>query len=162
MDGSLVVDLQCIVNYRCQLIVKELTAYAFDRLDHYVFKPPINFYMTTKSSRVNRWLCCNKHKLNHTDGDVDYDNLQTILNELSERYTHFYVKGLQKKKFIEKFTNKPVINMEDYDCPRIDILLRDSCDLSKDTCLFHKDNHNCCTNNRVKVLYLWLIDNCIM
>ena len=60
--------------------------------------------------------------LNHIPKDFGQTKFKVIFEFLNQPNCIFYVKGLQKCKFLKKITNQLVINLEDYGCPKLESL----------------------------------------
>jgi len=89
-------------------------------LTHHIFRAPISWDLLTKSekSRVC-WLTSNHHRLNWTDGYVDYKLMKTLVRNAvcaESTGTLVYVKGYEKKKWlVEILENDATIETIDAD-----------------------------------------------
>ncbi|XP_073995589.1 uncharacterized protein [Rhodnius prolixus] len=97
---------------------------------HWLFKPPENLSLNAFSYRVNSWLTRNFHQIKWKEGEVDYVELDAILHKHLTHYNKIFVKGLQKKQFLNHYCGN-VINLEEFDCPQISQLgpLNDDIDI---------------------------------
>lgn len=156
--NSIVVDVQCIVDENCDLIIKEMSTIAIRKNDiasHWIFNRPVNFKMNAKSHKVNTWLHHKFHGFKYNEGTTPYEELYTIFQDLERNYDTFFVKGLQKKKLLSKYVSKNVYDLEDYGCPRCSELLQ-NCNLPR--CSFHHNKSNVCTLSLVTALKKWAED----
>ncbi|XP_024893686.1 matrix metalloproteinase-2-like [Temnothorax curvispinosus] len=84
-------------------------------LPHHVFRAPMSWNLLTSSEKARAsWLIANHHGLRWEDGDTDYRQAKTIirravcdnLEELWEREetlsARIYVKGLEKKRWLQE------------------------------------------------------------
>lgn len=150
MDITGIIDLQWFTTtvQDNRYIVKELAFSSLDRNCHqsFVFKPPTD---TCSESNVipekADWITNFHFQLSWTDGDIPYSCLNQILLKLGDQFRIIYVKGLQKKTFLEKFLPQiKIINIEDFGCSKL-ILLN-----SKKTCL--RKHSNCALANVDKII----------
>lgn len=87
-----------------------------------IFKPPFLWSALSNKNKKNvQWLTKYVHGLEWCSGDVSYDNLMTTIQELLSisEINKIYVKGLEKLKWLERFVCKKIINLEDFDCPKL-------------------------------------------
>ena len=154
-----VLDIQCILRSDSEYMIKEMSVIELDNqlsMQHWIFK---NSYsaQNTKSLRVNKWLERNYHQLSLEYGDIEYKEINRIINSL--KFNNIYVKGEQKKQIIKEFIpHVNVINVEDFGCPRMD-QLQNADNTTTPCCIFHMNlNPKYCTFYRVIVLRKWIIN----
>ena len=122
---------------------------------HWIFKNSKSM-QDSKSQKTNKWLLHNFHQLSIDYGDIEYEELDRILNSL--KFDCIYTKGEQKKQLlIEYIQHVAVINIEDLGCPRLDQI----CDEENlPCCIFHKDlNPKQYTFYKVFAIRKWFINN---
>lgn len=99
-----------------KIIIKELAIFDENsKFSHYIFLPPTAFsLLNDKEKKKIKWLENNHHNLKWNDGYIHYKYLPNILKrELNSKLSEkIYVKGLQKKKFLEQYGIKST-NLED-------------------------------------------------
>lgn len=110
---ELIVDVQgfCIPDF----VVKELAILSRDGKNfcHFIFKPPIPYNLLDRKAKSNVcWLQYNHHGMSWEDGFVKYEELGHI-KDLFNSASLIYVKGNEKKKFVEKFYQGNVVNLEE-------------------------------------------------
>ena len=122
---AVILDFHCFVDDDGNELIKELaimdiTAFASR---HWIFAPPVNTIVSNhKHMRTNRWLTEHYHRLEWTDGDTSYDHLVSILIKYTFPFNCVFVKGLQKKRFLEKcIVHFNIINLEDFSLSLIHI-----------------------------------------
>ena len=110
-----VLDIECIENN----IVKELWVYKDGQTVEYSFIPPKKFKPTSQSS----W--CTKHLdgIIWSSGYEKYTELEKILKNLEATETEFFAKGYEKCKFLSDFLETKIINLDDYDWPKVQFLI---------------------------------------
>lgn len=154
-SGACVVDMQCFIDNSKLYIVKELSILDMENLSsgHWLFKPPENLSLNAFSYRVNSWLTRNFHQIKWEEGEVDYVELDAILHKHLTHYNKIFVKGLQKKQFLNHYCGN-VINLEEFDCPQISQLrpLNDGTQ-----CLLHNKTPTMCTHFHVYALSHWIL-----
>lgn len=103
-------------------IVKEIAFCNVTNGDHgcWTFKPPHSWdLLPANEERSFSWAIRNLHGLSWDSGKLPYCALRPILMSISVCYTHVYIKGLQKAKFLETLLGRPICNLEDLECPKI-------------------------------------------
>ena len=124
---------------------------------HWIFKHSSKT-QTAKTRCVNKWLLRNYHQLSLECGNVQYEELEPILNSLN--FKTIYVKGEQKEKMIKQFIpNVEIVNMEEIGCPRLNQLICDNIE-SPPCCIHHMYlSKKQCTFYKVFMLKKWYIQN---
>lgn len=97
----------------------------------FTFDPPFPWKnLPRKYKKTNNWLTANHHGLCwESRGTHKYTSIVKILKKVLKGVDQIYVKGLEKKKWLETMLkNKiPVDNLEDFDCPNFESLKEDEC-----------------------------------
>lgn len=152
MFATGIVDLQWFTSSdpNNRIIVKELSVANLNRQceEHYLFDAPTK--LMEKSAvdvKLANWQTRFFHNLSWSTGDIQYHRLPKLLELINQTYNLIYVKGLAKKTFLSKFLSVPIVNIEDYGCPRL-VLLK-----SNRHCL---RNHPNCTVTNVDKITSWL------
>lgn len=145
------VDIQGFV-IKDAFIPKELTFQKCGEDDFftYLFKPIIPFlYLTNAEKKQVRWLEKYHHCIQYSTGDMCIDRIRNILAPLN--FKRIYVKGREKKKFLEKYlSNCTICELEsDINCPKF---IR-----QVNNCRNHKYEYNICSENNVKCLIKYLL-----
>lgn len=157
MSSVAILDLQCILGVDNKYMIKEMSIVDTESFatQHWIFKHS-HETQNAKSRSVNKWLERNYHNLSLEYGDVEYDEVNRILNSL--KFERIYVKGEQKQKIVQDFIpHVHIINTEDMDCPRLNQLCYDNLPC----CIFHMDlNPRQCTFYKVFALRKWYLNNC--
>jgi hypothetical protein len=154
--SSAILDIQCILSADNKYLIKELSITGIESMatQHYIFKHYDNS-QNAKSRSVNKWLERNYHGLSIEYGDIEYKEINKILNSFT--FDSIYVKGEQKQSIIKNFIpHINVVNLEDLDCPR----QAELCEDNLPCCIFHKDKHYTqCTFYKIFVLKKWFNNN---
>lgn len=158
-SNGAVVEFQCFVDDLNNYIVKELSIFDLKYYagSNWIFKPPSHPVVTSaKSIRTNRWLSKNYHCVRWEEGDVSYQHLSSIFQDIDLNYKYIFVKGHQKKDFLLKFLHScEIINLEEYKCPRVNEM--QSIQISP--CITHKDFKLMCSYYRSHILAEWVYSN---
>ena len=156
---AVIVDFHCFIDNDGNELVKELavmdvTAFASR---HWIFTHPVETIVSNhKHVRTNRWLTDHYHGLTWTDGDTSYEHLVPILEKYTFPFNFVFVKGLQKKRFLQKrIVHFNIINLEDFGCPKLDQLQS----IHGTACLTHRLCPEICTNSRVHALREWVVSD---
>lgn len=68
-----------------------------------LFQPPCFWSsLTDEDQRVNSWLEANYHGLSWEIGDIPYYHMVDVLQNDLEKASKIYIKGLEKKKWLQK------------------------------------------------------------
>lgn len=110
---ELIVDVQgfCVPNFT----PKEIAILSRDgkNEEHLLIKPPFSWRTLDKKSRKNvKWLYFNHHKLSWDDGLISYGEMDNIIKKILQNASKIYVKGHLKRKFIEKYFDGKIIDLE--------------------------------------------------
>lgn len=142
-NNCIVVDMEGF--YTPKFTPKELAISDGLKTNHYVFKPAIPFENLTNRWKQNvRWLENNLHNIPYVDGHVEYKEIKNILKKFTENASCIYVKGYQKKEFLDKILDHVVINLEN--AAGVPNLTKSECD-----CFYHTKS-SCCSLHNVKIL----------
>lgn len=113
-----------------------------------------------KTRSANRWLERHYHRLTLDYGDVEFEEIDRILNSI--KFDRIFVKGEQKQHLISEYIPHVFVsNLEEWGCPQLDRLCsRDNVTTLLPHCIFHKDlNPKHCTFFKVFALRKWLTEN---
>lgn len=135
-----------------------LSEFSRDDVECLLFEPPypwLNLPPKFKSS--NLWLVRNHHGIPWSAGDIPYDQLEEQLNNRLMNATYIFVKGIQKKMWLEQNLqlSSTIINLQDIGCPTLKTL-------RVSTCIFfnyhrHVPNHHCAAENG-RQLRMWFLE----
>jgi hypothetical protein len=155
--SSAILDIQCVLGVDSKYLIKEMSVIDTETwaTQHWIFKHS-NSTQDVNSKRTNKWLQQHYHKLSLDFGDVEYEEIDRILNSLKFKY--IYVKGEHKQKIIIEFIpHTIVINLEEIGCPRLNQLCFDN---ELPCCIFHMGlNPKQCTFYKIFALRKWFVDN---
>lgn len=130
---SAVVDFEGFQMSNQHFIIKELAFYSINNPHSHgvwYFQSPMPFEELSYAQRKQMsWVTRNIHQINWREGFLSYSKLKSILSYLFESFSYIYVKGLQKRTFLELLTGKKCRALEEFDCPKVEDLLpvRTSC-----------------------------------
>jgi hypothetical protein len=112
------------------------------------------FYLKTPNKNFLNydWLVSMHHKMRHNFGSSSHKIITEIINKPKIK---IIVKGVEKVKILEKFTNNEIINLELLGCPAYKQITA----LSR-TCFFHTLYPSVhCSQLKVSKLLSWLSEN---
>jgi hypothetical protein len=112
-----------------------------------------NFFIKSphQNSKHYHWLVRHYHHIPHYYGT--HSHLK-VLKKLDSAVIIF-VKGLSKVQILKKFTNTAILNLEDFDCPKLADLPTCVYPLVCDFTAHHSTDH--CALKKVHQLSTWLI-----
>jgi hypothetical protein len=155
--SSAILDIQCVLGVDSKYLIKEMSVIDTETwaTQHWIFKH-CNNVQNASTRRTNKWLEHNHHGLSIGYGDVEYEEIDRILNSL--KFEYIYVKGEQKQKLITEFIPHTVVtNIEDMGCPRLNQLCVED---NLPCCIFHMGlNPKQCTFYKIFALRKWFLNN---
>lgn len=116
-DNIVFIDVQGFKSNSNDFIAKEV-AIAFNNNDYFNFiiKPPFNFKcLSIAKQREANWLIKNYHHINWNDGSVSFNSVCKFL-KANIKHSEVYVKGKEKRKWLEEMLHKKVLDIEDVGC----------------------------------------------
>lgn len=152
---SVIVDLQGFyIEETKQFICKEFAVYNLNTSNYEtgIFKQPYAHNFLSEKSKENvRLSVKTHHNLEWCSGDIVYSEHKTILRKALELFEidKVYVFGEENKKWLNKFINKKIINLEDYKCPPLQELREP---IETHYCNLHFNN---CAVRNVKDIAKW-------
>lgn len=73
---------------------------------HFILKPPRKlksiYALNDKDMRQTTWLTDMYHGIHWTEGIVEYEDLDSIISPILEKFTTIYVCGQQKEAFLDR------------------------------------------------------------
>lgn len=132
---SVIIDFEGFQLPSGYFVVKELAFIAVK--GHYLsgmctFQPPFPMEELPFKLQVQyQWISRNLHQMDWNEGEQPYSKLREILTFLFDLFPDLYVKGLQKRKFLEFLSGRRCFDLEDFDCPKMEHLIptRSNCPL---------------------------------
>lgn len=158
MAPLLLIDVQGFKSNNNSFIFKEVAVFNFasGTSTSYLLKPPIPWgILEARYKSENTWLARNYHGLQWDSGDTPYHELHSLLAHLFTSSATIFVKGLEKRKWLqEEFPETVIINVEDHGCPSLQKLKE--C-FTSTTCLHHTIPFASCAIENVLLIKSWLI-----
>lgn len=158
--NSVLIDFNYVFgNGENEKFIKELAVCPVGQINAttYHFKPPFpkKQLINNKSIGTNNF-CKKKFNVNWDEGNLNYLQLDKIFDKLSYTYLKFYVKGLQKQKFLEQYLDPSTIYNLSNIFDQIPSLhkLPDA----KMYCIKHMDG-DCCPSRNITNLSLYVLYN---
>lgn len=144
MDKIFIIDIQGFTIEKNKFIPKELAAYNGTEQCHFIFKQPWpkKMLIPTYQKQVE-WLENNHHSIDWKEGFTPLHKFHNIMFNLSGKADVFYVKGREKSKYLQKFTDKPVKELNEQ--PALNKMVSE--------CIYHK--HKICYCSLTIVHYLY-------
>lgn len=161
MASEFILDIQGFKSVNNEYIVKELAIVSTDEsvYELQLFKPPCDFNeLPDHLQKQVVWLENQFHGLFWSSGTRNYNELKDVIRGLNLNGV-IYVKGIEKKEFVMKVLSPDVainiVNIEDMNCPNLDILKQMCNPKVLKPCAFdHKDKH--CAYVNAHVILHWL------
>jgi hypothetical protein len=128
-----VIEFQAFRGNDDRFIIKELvildllTQAAFT----FLFEAPCSVReLCAKAKITNRWITNHFHHIYWYEGFVPYNNVHKIMFHFCKQFTHIYTRGLEKKRWIQQYTNNEVSDVKldktfQFDCKNICVLTID-------------------------------------
>lgn len=156
-SNPVVIDFEGFKYKQQKFIIKEVAICA-DYIDSVLFLPPTPLENLPKAEqRAHSWVIEHLHGLQWCSGDYPYTCLPNILRSFAERYpiSQFYAKGEEKSAVLEEYLGKPVENLDNLGCPKVENLPG-----TTPCCENHiltNCNHKHCARRKAVLYYNWLI-----
>ena len=160
-----ILDFEGFRHKKSGFILKEISVQSKYFSDTILVRPPTNFSeLTNSEQKSHSWVSKYLHGLDWNSGDYPYYFIDTYFVLLLVRFPSavFYAKGKEKCDKLSHLLNKPVHNLEDLNCPKIEELSARS-DLS--ACDFHskrtpqRQRQRHCANKKATLFLNWLENN---
>ena len=155
-DPPVIVDVECFRYRNYDWIVKELAVYG-DYIDSISLREPYPFTnLPPLVQKQFRWYTVKLHGMTWNSGRCPYERLHSFVESVKLRYPNscFYAKGHDKCNFLNKLFDREFNDLEDYGCPKYEILDLVSGHYCTEYPLIHwKNNH--CARKKVKAFGSW-------
>lgn len=115
--NKIFVDLQGF-KFKSNVFIAKEVAVVFNSKEYvnFIIKSPFSInFLTMEQQKQAKWLIKNFHHINWNDGYVSYSSVCNFL-KVNLKYSNIYVKGLEKKKWLENILGQEVFNIEDFGC----------------------------------------------
>lgn len=141
---KVIVDVQFFKIADQTLLPKELAAYNGCGVAHYLFRRPYAFHMLPGDlQKQANWLMHNHHCIDWDEGFTPAFQFQSILHRITQGASEVYVKGREKATFLRKYTDTPIIEIEE----------RPALSPSAPACIYHIKSPCYCALSNVYHLY---------
>ncbi len=161
MASEYILDIQGFKSVNNEYIVKELAIISTDEsiYELQLFKPPCDFKeLPDYLQKQVVWLENQYHGLFWGSGTRNYSELKDVFKGLNLNGI-IYVKGLEKKEFVMKLLSPElmvnIVNIEDMNCPNLNILKQMCNPKVLKPCAFNHNNKHCAYVNAHVILH-WL------
>lgn len=144
-----------------EFVAKEFTyikGFGLMNFGHYILKPTKPFAMLDMRSRKNvRYLENQHHGLRYSGGSIPYEEIYTIIPQLASDADVIYLKGSQKKLFIEDIIKR---YCDESNVKIVDVGMSDMMKFSKISpqCNHHFLKTCICSLNNCMLLYNWILN----
>lgn len=159
---DLVLDVQFCKDSAGKLVPKEVGIVSLGEnfIAHWIVSSPHSIKKLSNAVREqNHWLLRHKHGISWLDGGISQKCLRKSICSISEHADRIFVRGKDKKKFLQEIVTNNIINLEENDkCPSFANLA-----WINTYCIYHSVKfcyltYDCALNNAAK-LKLWLNNN---
>ena len=103
------------------LVIKELALVDPDQntAQSWIFRPPFAFTdLPTALKYTNEYITKHNIGLHWDDGDLVYIDLKTVLVTYTQASSVLYTFGPTRQQLLQRLLGRPVINLEDLQCPK--------------------------------------------
>ena len=104
---EVIIDFEFLMGRTNEIIVKELSIASANVSDSFRFK---SSYPKTPHGSVGSGL-------NWDDGHIAYPELYTVASEAVTGFAHLYAYGVAKCAFLTELLIRPILNLQDFNCP---------------------------------------------
>ena len=101
-------------------IIKELGLFIDGSLQGFSFCPPKTF----KPNKQTSWNTKHLHGIAWSSGKLDYEKLFAVFYDIKVMNAEVFATGLEKCRLLTTFLGQNVENLDDYDCPKIQDLVK--------------------------------------
>ena len=101
-------------------IIKELGLFIDGSVQGFSFCPPKSF----KPNKQTSWNTNHLHGIAWSSGKLEYENLFAVFFDIKVKNAEVFAKGLEKCRLLTTFLGQNVENLDDYDCPKFQDLVK--------------------------------------
>ena len=136
-------------------IIKELGLFIDGPLQGFSFCPPKTFTPNKQTS----WNTKHLHGIAWSRGKLDYDKLFATFYDIKVMNAEMFAKGLEKCRLLSSLLGQNVENLDDYDCPKVqDLVKTDSLWICSSYPFRHKIRFHC-AERKAKVYVEWAMQH---
>jgi hypothetical protein len=163
-SSSVIVDFQCFKDNNNDYLLKEVCVLEADSgtlLMHHIVKSPFDRdFLSEEKLRESHWLTKHCHGLEWDQGDIWYHMLEDKLRACLAKRSIVYVKGDQKKLYLQRHFIKDtcttnVIDFNDIGCGSL-LSINNLLSTTALRCRHHKSIHTRCALSNCVTLRGWL------
>ncbi|KAK5643130.1 hypothetical protein RI129_006975 [Pyrocoelia pectoralis] len=153
MVAAAFVDLQGFRGDDNKFIPKEFAVVTDDgNLAVFLFKPPTSYStLSHDAKKTVNYLETRHHGLRWSSGYVPFQDFEREATKVLKSYNKIYVKGIEKCQVLG-FLNKPIVNLEDNECPSLKNLKKEA---QAYRCMHHTIEDPMCALENVLLLQEW-------
>lgn len=141
---KMIIDVQFFKIGNNTYMPKELAAYNGSAVSHYVFRRPFQFCLLPEPlQKQATWLMNNHHCIDWDEGFTPTFQFRIIIERVLRDADEVYVKGSEKASFLRKYTDKPILEIEE----------RPPLSPSQPACIYHSKSICYCALSNVYHLY---------
>jgi len=156
-------DLQGFFDNNNQFVLKEFCICDLDGTVSYhcLFQPPYPWdSLSHKVQNTNKYCSRNLHGLNWESGVLNYDDLTKTLRSATSKYKMIFVKGLDKKKFLDDKIDCYILDLGDcFVTQSLKSMVQPSSSPNVILCSYNHNNtvvkNNCALLNCKKLVAHW-------
>ena len=135
--------------------IKELGLFIDGSLQGFSFCPPKTF----KTNKQTSWNTKHLHGIAWSSGKLDYEKLFAVFYNIKVMNAEVFAKGLEKCRLLTNRPRQNVENLDDYDCPKIqDLVKMYSLWICSSYPFRHKTRLNC-AERKAKVYGQWAMQH---
>lgn len=109
-----VIEFQAFRDNKDEFVIKELVI--LDLITHvvypFIFEAPFSAnQLNDKARRTNKWITKHFHHIQWNEGLISYKHLNNIMYHFSNKFSHIYTRGSEKRQWIQQYTYHDVFDI---------------------------------------------------
>ena len=134
-----------------KIIIKELGLYIDGSVQGFSLCPPKTF----KPNKQTTWNTSHLDGIAWTSGKLEYEKLFAVFYDIKLMNAEVFAKGLEKCRLLTNLLGRNVENLDDYGCPKIQVLAKTDSSWICSSYLFRHKTRLHCAERKAKVYGEW-------
>ena len=137
-------------------VIKKLGFFIDGSVQGFYFCPPKTF----KPSKQTTWNTSHLHGIAWSSGKLDYEKLFAVFYDIKVMNAEVFAEGLKKCRLLTAILGKSVENLDDWDCPKDQDLVKTDSLLNCSSYPFRHKTSLHCAEREVNVYREWAFNIC--